>query len=82
MGCLESDACGQFLVTVGSGASDIVSVRPYCSSSLVFISGRISCELGGGNVNKYGYGTNCPLDNVYGEMYNVGSVVFLLGQLF
>lgn len=22
-------------------------------------------------MNKYGYGTNCPLDTAYGEMFNV-----------
>ncbi|KAF8316394.1 hypothetical protein DL93DRAFT_2154811 [Clavulina sp. PMI_390] len=30
----------------------------------------IYCANGAGNVNQYGYGINCPLDTVYGEMYN------------
>ncbi|KAF8316396.1 hypothetical protein DL93DRAFT_2166234 [Clavulina sp. PMI_390] len=30
----------------------------------------IYCANGAGNVNKFGYGINCPIDTVYGEMFN------------
>ncbi|KAF8329355.1 uncharacterized protein EI90DRAFT_2997054 [Cantharellus anzutake] len=29
------------------------------------------CSNGNGDINLYGYGTNCPLNNAYGVIYNV-----------
>jgi len=39
-------------------------------SSQSGVTPPIYCEYGQGDVNGYGYGINCPLDTVYGEMFN------------
>ncbi|KAF8329353.1 uncharacterized protein EI90DRAFT_3125143 [Cantharellus anzutake] len=31
---------------------------------------NVTCSYGNGDINLYGYGTNCPLNNAYGVIYN------------
>ncbi|KAF8329357.1 uncharacterized protein EI90DRAFT_3125146 [Cantharellus anzutake] len=41
---------------------------------------KVNCSYGNGDVNLYGYGPNCPLNNAYGVIYN--AYIDSLGDTF